>query len=227
MKRNIWAFLTLAALMVCYVESEAAKYSAWTTGETWRYKHEGPIPFLGDQSKVVGDRVIQIVEVKETDGEKRWELRENWGENNTPRTFTVDAERKAHLLDWDGDVVRYEPPLPMDYSSLAPAAEQTKDVMLKYGEVGIQCNIVAKRMPDQDILVPAGEFKQCAHVKITMTMHYGSLKQPIDYQVWYHPRANFIVKEQYHFKAMKLGGLEWGSHKCLSELMEYTKPEGE
>lgn len=224
MKRNIWVFFTLAALISCSVISNAAEYSAWTKGETWQYKHEGPIPFLGDQSTVVGDRVIRIIEVKEADGEKRWKLRENWGENNEFRTFTIDAEHQAHLLDWGGDMIRYEPPLPMDFSSLALGAEQTDDVLMKFGKVGFKCNILAKRLPDQDVAVPAGDFKQCAHVKIKMTMHYGSLQQPIDYEVWYHPRANFIVKEQYHFKAMKLGGLEWGSHQCVSELKEHSKP---
>ncbi|MDP8245051.1 MAG: hypothetical protein P9L94_13290 [Candidatus Hinthialibacter antarcticus] len=225
MNRKASIFFSALLLISTSLQSYAEEMAPWVKGETWNYQHEGPVPFRGEESKVVGDRVMQVLNVEEGAADVRWTLKENWGDlDDAPRTFRVDADRKVHRLLWGDDDIAYEPALPMDYTSLKPGEEQTDEIMIKFGESAMKCTVTAKRLPDQDVVVPAGTFEQCVHVKIDMKIHFGELHLPIDHQVWYHPRVNFLVKEKYFFKAMQIGGLGWGEHTCLSELKEYKKP---
>lgn len=225
MKRNISVFF--AAFLICSVcwIASAEEMAPWVKGETWNYHHEGPVPFRGPESTIDGDRVLKVLNVKEADSETMWTLNENWGESDdAPRTLTVDADRKIHRMLWGDDGIQYDPPMRMDYTSLKPGEETTETINVKFGDGGMKSIIVAKRMPDEDVTVPAGTFKSCSYVKIDMKLKMGEMEMPINHEIWYHPKANFMVKEKYEFKAIQVGDREWGGHTSVSELKSHTKP---
>jgi hypothetical protein len=60
----------------------------------------------------------------------------------------------------------------------------------------IPIEYAAKRLKDETITIPAGEFKNCQHVQIISSMQNEmgqTVKNKTDH--WYHPKVRNFVKE--------------------------------
>ncbi len=225
MKQTFHLFFALFLVVSFAFQSDAQELSTWANGETWRYQHEGPVPFRGEDSTVDGDRVLTVLKVSGLGPDARWTLKDIWGDlDDAPRTLTIDADRKVHAMQWGDDGITYDPPMKLDYTSLKVGEETTQTVNVRFGDGGMKTTITAKREADEDVTVPAGAFKGCIFVKTVMTLQLGEMKMPVDHHLWYHPKANYLVKEKYVFNPISVGDQKWGGYSCVSELKEHKKP---
>ena len=86
--------LAIAILCCIGVVSAAESKVPFEVGEKWVYKHDGPRPWGRGQDKVDGDRVREVVSVKEQEKVKLWVVKETYGTyDERPRRVYVDGKR--------------------------------------------------------------------------------------------------------------------------------------
>jgi len=169
----------------------------WKVGEKWTYKHEGPRPFADPSAMIKGDRTVEVTEIKDEGAEKRYLLKNMWGsEDPNPTTSYIDSKNMLHKLDIEYlFTLVISPPVPAIWT-LKPGEEKTIKANMEVAEFSIPIEYVAKRLKDETIAVPAGEFKNCQHVEIISSLQNEtgqSVKNKQEY--WYHPKARNLVKE--------------------------------
>jgi len=86
--------------------------------------------------------------------------------------------------------------------------------------------VIAKRLPDATVKVPAGEFTDCVHVEmqtiITFKNDQGEVKISMKQEIFTHSKVNGAVKETFTFEPTKFGDQERKGYTSTSELKEYT-----
>jgi hypothetical protein len=154
---------------------------------------------MSDGEKLVeGPRVTEVTAVQGGGEEKRWLFKVQWGENDpNPSTIHVDAQRRLHRLELGAlGALKFTPPPPAEWMDLKPGEEKTVESAIRILGFEIPLKYNAKRMADQTITVPAGEFVDCQRVRV-ITESLNQLGQPTTtrYDYWYHPKVNGLVKE--------------------------------
>lgn len=172
-------------------------------GETWTYEVNGSRPwFPGD---VNGDRVIEIVKVNETG----YEAEEEWGySENGPVVLSINKKGLQTKLEAGQFVIEYSSPIPFQYVDLLEV-EKEKDFG-KYvndnGQFSMSMATTVKREKDEDVKVPAGEFKGCQHYIVTIVFaiegNQGSNSSEMIRHIWAHSKVNGIVKDKYEYESL-------------------------
>ena len=169
----------------------------WKVGEKWTYKHEGPRPYANPSAMIKGDRTVEVTAIKGEGTEKRYLLKNMWGnEDPNPSTSYIDSKNMLYKLDIENMfTLMINPPVPAIWT-LKPGEEKNLKTNMDFAGFSIPVEYVAKRMKDETITVPAGEFQNCQHVQIISSLQNETgqtVKNKQEY--WYHPKARNLVKE--------------------------------
>ena len=223
--------MLIAVLGMAIVAGGAYADAPLSLGEKWVYKHDGPRPWSPSGEDVEGDRFLEVIETEKEGGQQYWIIEESWGLYDVdPSTEYVDRKNavvKRSLIE--ETFLHYNPGRPRDFSALKPGEEKVYDITMGQGDRdrGITLRIVAKRIEDETLTVPAGEYEDCVHVVTTWTLSYSmvdggrpSMKGRTDY--WHHPDVNGCVKEVYTFGATRMGDQFREGYTCTSELKSYS-----
>jgi hypothetical protein len=167
-------------------------------GEKWIYKHEGIRPMSSPPAAIRGDRTNEVIAIKGDGAAKRWFLKHVWGEKDeNPGILQVDSDKRLHRVEAGSSLnLTFAPPAPMDFPELKPGEEKTSESKMTVMGFEILLRYEAKRLPDETVRVPAGEFALCRHLQVLVhgTDAQGQpAKTRTDY--WFHPSANGLVKE--------------------------------
>jgi len=169
----------------------------WQVGEKWVYKHEGPRPYNNPSSTVKGDRTVEVTAIKGEGVEKRYLLKNMWGtEDANPATSYIDPNNMIDKLDIEGmAILTLDPPIPAIWS-LKVGEEKVVKTQLDFGGFAIPITYVAKRLKNEALTVPAGQFKDCQHVQTISTMQ-NEMGEPVKNKTdtWYHPKVKNSVKD--------------------------------
>ena len=192
-KVNLLLFITGLVILSCgnvYAED-------WKVGEKWTYKHEGPRPFADSSATIQGDRTVEVIAIKGEGADKRFLLKTLWGtEDANPSTTYIDSKKMIHRIDIENlGVLSITPPVPAVW--LLKSGEQ-KTLKTQMDIAGFSLNIeyLAKRLKDETITVPAGNFKNCQHIQV-ITSTQDTTGQPVKHKqdYWYHPKVGNLVKD--------------------------------
>ena len=169
----------------------------WKVGEKWTYKHEGPRPYADASATVKGDRKVEVIAIKGEEGEKQYLLKNILGsEDPNPTTSYIDSKNMLHKIEIENMFTfLVTPPIPAIWC-LKPGEEKTVKANMEIAGFSILVEYVAKRLKDETITVPAGEFKNCQHVQIISSLQNETgqtIKNKQEY--WYHPKVRNLVKE--------------------------------
>ncbi|RJP32553.1 MAG: hypothetical protein C4527_05870 [Candidatus Omnitrophota bacterium] len=229
MKRNgLW----IAGIIGIAVMGAGFSYAdTWTVGEKWTYQHEGAVPWRSPDQQIDGDRIREVVSVQGEGEAKRWLISEIWGnESDRAGSQHVDAQRLYDKMDIpNGESVPFKPALPFDYLNLK--AGEKKDYESKVtGPDGMEVPLKysAERLADETIKVPAGEYKNCVHVKSQESIIFSREGQELtittNRESWYHPSVNGMVKEIF---STKMPMPDMPESKGTSSLKAYAKKKAE
>lgn len=169
----------------------------WKVGEKWTYKHEGPRPYADASATVKGDRKVEVIAIKGEGGEKQYLLKNILGsEDPNPTTSYIDSKNMLHKIEIENMFTfLVTPPIPAIWR-LKPGEEKTVKANMEIAGISIPVEYVAKRLKDETITVPAGEFKKCQHIQIISSLQNETgqtVKNKQEY--WYHPKVRNLVKE--------------------------------
>ncbi|GEM_PF-1204783 len=200
--------------------------------EMWLYEHSGPRPWSDGKNRIDGPRIREVVSVEGSGSLKQWVIKEKWNDaDEGANLLYYDAERKLHKQEEIGRnfTIRFEPAIP-DLGVLNPHEEMRYEIKAVMGDGGQGQShplvITAKRMADETVTVPAGEFKDCVKVEsehvITFETETGNIQPKLKLIIWFHPDANGVVKEMWDFMPVRFGNTERPGYQCVSELKMHT-----
>jgi hypothetical protein len=198
----------------------------WVAGEKWVYQHEGPMPWRPPDQVIAGDRVRQVISIEGEAKDKRWLIQDKWGDNDDrPGTVYVNQDRLFDKINVGDNMIRVEPGFPFDYMNMKAGEEKTFEPRFVMSEdQSWPMKVTAKRVNDETVKVPAGEFENCTHVKIVEKMSFEREGEKTEITVerehWYHPKANGLVKETF---IVSMG--DQPRQKATSALKSHSKGE--
>lgn len=199
----------------------------FTVGEKWTYKHEGAVPMRPPGYTITGDRVREVLGVQGESEKRRWSIREQWGDDDEwAGERLVCAERLFDKMEARGGemVTTVDPAYPFDFLNLKPGEEKKLKSTFQFGEqFSFPIEATAKRVKDETVKVPAGEFENCVHIECEETVTFSppdgdEMKITTKREQWYHPKVNGMVKEIYTTQTFN-----GGTNKGTSELKSYSK----
>ncbi len=202
-------------------------------GEKWIYQHEGPRPWSKNEP-VNGDRVREVISTEGAGDQQVWIISEHWGTSDEHGTkFYYDEEKKLEKQEVGYDfVIRFNPPYP-NLNSLVPGEEKIYEIKSSMGGEGrghsFPMQITAKRIEDETLVVPAGEFTDCHHVQAEQTITFktetGDFELKLKHEIWFHEDANGAVKEKWEFLPVQFGNTKRPGYTCVSELSKHIAGE--
>lgn len=169
----------------------------WKVGEKWTYKHEGPRPFSDPSIKIKGDLTVEVTKIEGEGAAKRYLLKTLWGtEDANPTTTYIDPNNMIHKMEIQYmAVLLFNPPVPAVWP-LKPGEQKTLKTNMDVGGFVIPIEYVTKRLKDETITVPAGQFEKCRHFEIISSLQ-NEMGEPMKVKTdqWYHPKVRNYVKE--------------------------------
>ena len=190
--------LLLVAIPLMILVGGSVRGEDWKVGEKWTYKHEGPRPFTDPSITVKGDRTVEVTAIKGEGGEKRYLLKTKWGEDdNNPGTAYIDSKNMFHKIDIESmATLSFDPPVPAIWLLSKPGEEKVLKTKIDVAGYSMPIEYTAKRLKDETITVPAGEFKNCQHVQVISSTE-SAMGEPIKmkHDFWYHPKVKYFVKQ--------------------------------
>lgn len=202
MKRFTW-MTSILAISFLYA-SIGVNAEPLNVGETWVFKHEGARPMGPPNETIQGDRVREVVSTQGESEKKVWVIKEEWGENDNRVSYTFVNEKKMISKVEVGEnrnAISFEPAVPMVFTHLKPDEEISYKTNFSWQNgPSVPMAIKAKRLKNETVKVPAGEYKDCIHARleesITFSTNSGeSMTIKNIREVWYHHDVNGMVKE--------------------------------
>jgi hypothetical protein len=188
----------LVAIPLIILVGGSVRGEDWKVGEKWIYKHEGPHPYGDPSTAVKGDRTDEVIAIKGEGAEKRYLLKTKWGKDDgNPGTAYIDSKNMFHKIDIESmATLSFDPAVPAIWPLLKPGEEEVLKTKMEFGGYSIPIEYVAKRLKDETITVPAGEFENCQHVQVISSTE-SAMGEPIKmkHDFWYHPKVKYFVKE--------------------------------
>lgn len=199
-------------------------------GTKWTYQHIGLRSAGNIGLPMNGDRTREIIALREIDGNKLWESRETWGNDDAdPVRYLYDEEGRVHQIEQGAEIETISPPLAFDFVDMKAGDVRELESIGKMSEGDLRFQIKATRLLDETIEVPAGIFKNCQKVQIVVTCYhprFNNIPFQLIYMCWYHPKANGMVKESFKGNPPVSGG-EWKEPITgVSLLKSYQTDEG-
>lgn len=195
-------FLSLFAMTIT-----PAVYAAeveYKKGESWTYEVKGPRTWTDEN--VYGDRKISV----DTMNDSGYTIEDEWGSwDDNAHVISLNKDGMQTKLEIGYDFsLNYKTPIPFNFIDLLKVDEE-KD----YGEAFVEMDnftvsltTKVKRVKDEDVTVPAGEFKDSQKYEVTNVLSFssdqGERVRKMSRQIWVHKDANGIVKDAYEHQAL-------------------------
>ncbi len=219
-------------LIVCFISLgaiAAEKADPFAVGEKWVYKHDGPKPMSWRNEKIEGDMVRVVTGIKGEGEQKRWIIKETYGAaDERPTSSYIDSNNQYSKMDSGADrSMTYDPAVPFYFPELK--VDETKEIktQFSFGQGGFPVSITYKRVADETIKVPAGEFKNCQHYKVetvfTFNRDGNEFKMKSNRELWYNAKVNGFVKIMMIQPDREFNGEVRKGYTASSELKEYSK----
>ncbi len=208
--------LTLACAQI------VAAASLGKVGEKWIFAQEGPRPLSNPPVTVEGDRVDELVAINGEGDAKRWQLKSVWGKNDeTPSLASVDELFRLHKVEIGSALtIEFTPPVPTLWTDLEVGKSTTFETKLAVMGFEVPLKYEIKRLPDEDVTVPAGKFDGCRHIQ--MVVHGSDPSgQPTKnrYDQWLDAKGGGVVKE-----IVVTNFQSDNSHRNICSLKEHILP---
>ena len=226
-------------ISLCYSTTWAEQdmKEPFEVGQRWVYKHEGPRPGSIEPNDIDGERIIQVIGVVEQPKSKRWIIEDRFTKGvNAVARFHVNEKRLTTSLEIENEksevaTLIYDPPIPYQIMEMNIGQEKTIETSLKMDspEFTLPTTIEIRRLDDETITTPAGEFVNCLHFKITTKSIFNIkiAKIPVieERERWFHPKVNGPVKEVYRKDPVKF--LTWSreGYTANSVLTGFSKED--
>ena len=126
-----------------------------------------------------------------------------------------------HKIDIESMVILLvNPPIPAIWS-LKQGEQKTLKTNMDMGGSTIPVEVVAKRLKDETITIPAGKFTNCRHIQIIHSRQ-NETGEPAKTKTdqWYHPKVRNFVKE-----VTIMNYQSDNSHTGTSVLKSFTTPK--
>lgn len=197
-------FSVLSLLAVSAVVMTFAANVEFKKGETWTYEVKGPRAWSDEN--IYGDRVISVNAVND----KGYSVEDEWGSwDENVHDITVNQNGMITKLQiGTGFTLEYDKPIPFHYIDLLKVDEK-KDFgrsSVEMDNFTLALSTVVKREKDEDVKVPAGEFKGSQHYVINNVLSFesnqGEMAKKMTRHIWVHQDVNGIVKESYEHQAL-------------------------
>ena len=187
----------LVAMVLATLAGGIAYAEDWKVGQKWVYQHDGPRPFSIPPTTIKGDRMTEVTAIEGEGAAKRYLLKTVWGtEDANPSISYIDPNNLIHKLDIQYKaILLFDPPVPA-FWPLKPGEQKTFKTNMDVSGFIIPMEYIVKRLEDETITVPAGEFKNCQRFEIISFLQ-NEMLQPIKVKTdqWYHPKVKNLVKE--------------------------------
>ncbi len=205
-------FLTVSVL------AAGAQATAFEIGQRWVYEHQGPRPGSTEPNAIDGQRILLVIGGPQQ-GHPHWVLQERYtGEEAIVGRLHVTEAQELTGFDIENDkgevvTMTYDTPMAYPVPKLEVGQEKTIENVLRMDahELALPVKIVMRRLADETITTPAGQFTDCPHYQTTThtTINVKVAKVPISEQRdrWYHASVNGLVKEVYRKDPVKF--LAW------------------
>jgi hypothetical protein len=236
---NVKRYAMIMSVFLCLplVCTAQARGPQFEVGQRWEYRHEGPRPGSVEPKPIDGCRILRVVAIRDDQEAKRWVVEDRFtNDRDVVGRLYVDESRLLTAIEIEngkGEVAKlnYEPPVPYDGISLSVGAEETIEtaLSLESGQFRLPCTVVIRRLEDETVATPAGEFVDCLHYRTTThsTVDIRIARIPVteERERWYHPQANGLVKEVYRKGPVKV--LSWSreGYTATSVLTAYARTE--
>ena len=216
--RVVWMSIAIGLFCAVMRAGQVAK-EPFEVGQRWEYRHEGPRPGSMEPNAIDGERIMHVIAVVEKPEGKQWIIEERFtkGENVVGRLH-VNEERLLTAIEienakGEAATLRYDPPVPHQVTELTVGEEKILETSLKMdsAKFTLPSTIVIRRLDNETITTPAGEFVDCRHYKTTTKSIFNIKIAKIPFteerERWYHPKVNGLVKEVYRKGPVKF--LAW------------------
>ncbi len=203
---TISKLIFLGIMAFAILSAYPAVTDSLSVGEKWTFEHEGAMPWRPPEQKIQGDRVIEVVSVENEGDDKRWIIKEKWGTDDRVSRLYVNNKKLIDKINvGNNNVININPPMPYNYMGLNAGEEKELKFEFQTPDGNtIPIAVKAKRLEDETLEVPAGEFKNCVHIKTEETVSFSAQGQEMKFvtnrDLWYHSKVNGLVKEQFTTK---------------------------
>ncbi|MHC4520406.1 MAG: hypothetical protein ACYTAS_17605 [Planctomycetota bacterium] len=206
-------------------------------GQKWVYQHEGPRPGSMEPTAIDGQRIRHVLAVSEEQEHPQWIVQERFtNDEKATSLLFVDRERQLtgfEIVSDQGEsiVMMYESPVPYQVPQLAVGEEETFETRLLMGprQMALPTKSVIRRLADETITTPAGEFVNCQHYHTATqsTLDFKITKIPMtdERDQWYHQSVNGLVKEVYRKGPIKYLAWSCDAYTATSVLASFAVEE--
>ena len=230
-------FLILAVIVFCgaLVVSGSENEEPFQVGEKWVYTSTEQSPG-GDLKKNDEDSIYTVLAVIGMGEKKRWIIKSTSGfYDKSPGRWFIDKNRMVHKVDSGaGEKVITNPPVYYDHPFLKVGEEIELQYNFIYKKMCCPSRIVYKRLKNETVIVPAGEYTECHHYVIHHYI-YDTLDKPIKgrqanvlnivEEIFYHPKVNGTVKKIFIKKPTTNTLERTKGFTAIIELKAYTRKQ--
>ncbi len=219
-------------LIVCSISLgaiAAEKADPFAVGEKWVYKHDGPRPMSRSSDQIEGDRIQVVTEIRGEGEKKLWIIKETYGaDDERPTSYYIDVNKQYAKRDSGPDrSMTYDPAVPYYFPELKVGEEKEIKTNSSFGQGEFPISMTYKRVADETVKVPAGEFENCQHykVEIVYTFNRGGneMKMTSNNELWYNAKVNGMVKIVLIRPDREFNGQVRKGYTATSELKEYSR----
>ena len=202
--------------LACGAQGAAAKFEV---GQRWVYRHEGPRPGSVEPNVIDGQRILHVISRVEEQDETTWVIEETFTNSmEVIGRLYVDEARRLTALDIENDkgevaALYYDPPVPYQVAEMDVGRAETIETTLrvKSADFALPSTITIRRLENETITTPAGEFADCLHYTVTsrstIDIKLAKIRITEQRRRWYHPRVHGLVKEVYRREPVRF--LTW------------------
>ena len=225
------------ALLCTAVWAEQETKEPFEVGQRWTYRHEGPRPGSMEPNVIDGERIMHVIAVVEEPEGRQWVIEERFtNDEKAIGRLHVNEARLLTAIEIENEkaesaILRYDPPVPHYVMQMNIGQEETIETSLKMdtADFSLPSTIVIRRLDNETITTPAGEFEDCRHYKVVTksTFDIKIAKIPVteERERWTHPKVNGLVKEVYRKGPVKF--LTWSreGYMATSVLTAFGKQD--
>jgi hypothetical protein len=214
---------------ISLVAIASEKADPFAVGEKWVYKHDGPKPMSWNNQKIDGDMVRVVTGTTGEGEQKRWIIKETYGTaDERPTSSYIDSKKQYSKMDSGSDrSMTYDPAVPYYFPELKVDEAKEIKTNLNFGQGGFPISMTYKRVADETVKIPAGEFKNCQHYKVDILITFNrdgnEFKMKSNRELWYNAKVNGLVKIVTIQPDREYNGQVRKGYTATSELKKYSK----
>ncbi len=235
MKHRMW--IMGVSSLLCLGQLGLAQTSSgevFVVGQQWQYDHEGPRPGAMEPNAIDGQRILQVVSETELDGHTVWAIEERFTQdpNGVGLMFVDDRGLLGSLkvMNAKGESMTLTYDSAIAYQTMAMGVGEQRVVETRLvsgdGKFKVPIRMEVKRLEDETLVTPAGEFQGCRHLEFVTESVIDLKLVKIPFQEtrhrWYSDEVHGLVKEVYQKAPGKFMTWSWQGYTSTSTLASFS-----